>query len=122
MARRVAVLGDKPHLGRRQLLAAEQAGGLVVIFKVLANETRLRLLHALVRADELCVSDLAEALNSAPQAISNQLQRLVAQGIVSARRDGNNVYYRIVDPCVPALLDYGWCLGEDAGRRQRRMR
>ena len=29
-----------------------------------------------------------------------------------ARRDGNNVYYRVVDPCVPILLDRGMCLIE----------
>jgi len=35
-----------------------QAGGLAAVFKVLANDTRLRLMHALVRADEMCVTDL----------------------------------------------------------------
>ena len=51
----------RPALKDRPLLSPIQAGGLAAVFKVLANDTRLRLLHALVRADELCVTDLAAA-------------------------------------------------------------
>jgi DNA-binding transcriptional ArsR family regulator len=86
-------------------------------FKMLANGTRLRMLHALVRAGELCVSEIADALAMKPQAVSNQLQRLADRGIVESRRDGLQVYYRIVDPCVVSLLDQGWCLAEDARAR-----
>ena len=89
------------------------------IFKVLASDTRLRLLHALVRAEEMCVTDLAEAVGMSPQAVSNQLQRLVDRGILGSRRSGTNIHYRIVDPCVPALLDQGLCLSEDARKRRR---
>ena len=48
-----------------------------------------------------------------PQAVSNQLQRLSDRGIVQTRREGNNVLYRIVDPCVIDLIDRGLCLLED---------
>src|SRR5438445_8450861 len=95
----------KPALKDRPLLTPIQAGGLAAVFKVLANDTRLRLLHALVRADELCVTDLAASLGMKPQAVSNQLQRLSDLGILTARRDGNNVYYRLVDVCVSGLLE-----------------
>lgn len=84
------------------------------LFKILANDTRLRLLHALVRSEELCVSELGQAVGLAPQAVSNQLQRLVARGIVGARRSGTFIYYRVVDPCVVHLLDKGLCLAEEA--------
>jgi DNA-binding transcriptional ArsR family regulator len=106
-------------LRKRPLLTLEQADELAVVFKVLANDTRLRLLHALVRAGELCVTDLATAVGMKAQAVSNQLQRLVGQGILRARRNGNNVYYRAEDPCVVALLDRGLCLTEDARKPQR---
>jgi DNA-binding transcriptional ArsR family regulator len=96
-----------------------QAGGLAAVFKVLANDTRLRLLHALVRADELCVTDLAAALRMKPQAVSNQLQRLSDLGILASRRDGTNIHYRLVDRCVSGLLDQGWCLMDEAGGRTR---
>jgi hypothetical protein len=49
-----------------------------------------------------------------PQAVSNQLQHLANRGILGARRNGPYVYYRITDPCVPALLDRAWCFLEEA--------
>ena len=111
-----AACAQKPELASRPLLAAVPAADLATLFKVLANETRLRLLHALAREGELCVGDLADALGMSPQAISNQLQRLAGRGIVATRRDGTSIHYRITDPCVPALLDKGLCLAEDARR------
>lgn len=94
------------------MIDQEQAQALMQLFKIFANDTRLRLLHALVRKGETCVTDLAATVEMKPQAISNQLQRLVDRGIVSSRRDGNNIFYRIVDPCVPVVLERGLCLIE----------
>ncbi len=108
----------KPPLGERELLTASQAGELVGLFKTLANDTRLRMLHALVRAGEMCVSEMADLLAMKPQAISNQLTRLADRGIVGSRRNGNNIYYRIVDPCVIEILDHGLCLNEEAKARR----
>src|SRR3954451_17088574 len=102
--------GIQPSLAARPLLTPIQAGGLAAVFKVLANDTRLRLLHALVRSRELCVTDLAASVRMKPQAVSNQLQRLSDLGILSSRREGNNIYYRLVDLCVSGLLEQGWCL------------
>lgn len=104
----------KPKLGERPLLSPDQASDIEGLFKLLANDTRLRLLHALVRAGELCVSDLAAALEMKPQAISNQLQRLTSHNILASRRTGNNIHYRVIDPCVVTLIDRGLCLLEDA--------
>ena len=108
---------DRSSLKNRPLLSPIQAGGLAAVFKVLANDTRLRLLHALVRADELCVSDLASSIGMKPQAVSNQLQRLSDLGILASRRDGNNIHYRLVDLCVSGLLEQGWCLMAQASER-----
>ena len=88
------------------------------LFKVLANDTRLRLIHALVRSGEVGVTELSEAVGMTPQAVSNQLQRLVDRGILGSRREGTSIRYRIIDPCVPALLDQGLCLTEDAESRR----
>lgn len=89
----------------------------MVLFKTLANGTRLRVLHALLRAGEMSVTALADAVEMKPQATSNQLQRLADRGIVASRRDGNNIYYRIVDPCVVTLFDRAMCLVEETKRR-----
>lgn len=106
-----------PSLGDRPLMTPIQAGGLAAVFKVLANDTRLRLLHALLRSRELNVTDLAASVGMKPQAVSNQLQRLSDLGIVAHRRDGNSIFYRVVDRCVSGLLDQGWCLMDETNAR-----
>lgn len=100
----------QPSLAERPLLSETEADALTMLFKTFSNGIRLRLLHALVRAGELCVTDLAKTAGLKPQAVSNQLQRLVDRGMLASRRQGNNVLYRIVDPCVPVLLERGLCL------------
>lgn len=110
----------KMALKDRPLLSSVQATGLAGVFKVLANDTRLRLLHALVRDDERCVTDLADSLEMKPQAISNQLQRLSDLGIVASRRDGVTIHYRLVDLCVRSLLDQGLCLMEEVNDRSQK--
>lgn len=116
----------QPPLAERPLIDAELAAALAGLFKMLANDSRLRLLHALERSEELCVSDLAEAVGMSPQAVSNQLQRLVDRGILAGRRQGNNVFYRVVDPCVTSLLELGLCLvhqpAPERGERERSAR
>jgi DNA-binding transcriptional ArsR family regulator len=82
------------------------------LFKVLANDTRLRLLHAMIRAGDLTVTQLAEAVGLRPSAVSNQLQRLVDKGILTSRRDGNRIWYHVSDPCVIGVIDIAWCLIE----------
>ena len=102
----------QPPVADCPLIDRDQAAELTRLFKVFANDTRLRLLHVLVREGEVRVTDLAERVEMKPQAVSNQLQRLVDRGILGSRREGNNVLYRITDPCVPVLLERGLCLFE----------
>jgi DNA-binding transcriptional ArsR family regulator len=80
----------------------------------LANDTRLKILYVLTRAQELGVTELAGLVGMKPQAVSNQLQMLAHRGILGYRREGVHIIYRILDPCVVRLLDYGLCLNEDA--------
>ena len=115
-----AVCCAKIDLKQRPLLSIDQADGLAHVFKILANDTRLRLLHALVRDDEICVTDLATLVEMKSQAVSNQLSRLSDLGIVSSRREGNNIYYRLVDLCVRSLLDQGLCLLEEVSNKRQR--
>jgi DNA-binding transcriptional ArsR family regulator len=106
-------LPGKPALADRPLISGKQALDLVALFKVLGNDTRLRLLHALHRQGEVSVGELAETVQMRPQAVSNQLQRLGDKGIVAARRDGNRIFYSIADACIPAVLDLALCLTEE---------
>ena len=115
-----SVCRPKPRLVARPLLSTPQAGGLERTFKVLANATRLRLLHVLAKRPGLSVTALAETLGMKPQAVSNQLQRLVDKGVLSNIRNGTSVHYRIIDSCIMSLLDQGLCLTEDTWRASRK--
>ena len=111
----------KYGLGERSLISPSEAEALERTFKVLANGTRLRLLHALVLRPGISVTELARAIGMKPQAVSNQLQRLTDKGILGSVRDGTSIRYRVIDPCVVGLLDQGLCLTEDTWTRQRRL-
>jgi DNA-binding transcriptional ArsR family regulator len=95
----------------------DQASNLAALFDVLASDTRLRLLHALVLLGDPCMGDLAEAVDMKPQAVSNQLRRLVDLGILSTRRHGTHIHYSITDPCVLQLMHHGLCLNEETQAR-----
>lgn len=99
-------------LSERPLIGAGQAAEVADLFKVLASDTRLRLLHAIARDGEVRAGDLALAVGMTQQAVSNQLQRLVDRRICATRRAGTAILYRIIDPCVVSLLNYGVCLAE----------
>ena len=110
---------SKSSLRKRSLISDSQALEVESLFEVLANDTRLKLLHQIARDEEICTSDLAAAVGMKPQAVSNQLKRLHDKGIVGSRRDGNNVLYRIIDNCVIILLERAICLVEEVERRRR---
>jgi ArsR family transcriptional regulator len=66
------------------------------LFKALGDETRLRIV-ALLTHGELCVCHLEEALGLSQPNVSRQLAILRAAGIVADRREGNWVYYRLLE-------------------------
>ena len=113
-----AGMAGKPPLAERPLVTAAQAGDLVGLFKVLGNDTRLRLLHAMHREGEVSVGELADQVRLRMQAVSNQLQRLSDRGMVTSRRDGSRVLYSIADPCIPAVLDLAMCLIEETQKER----
>lgn len=104
-----------PHL-TGDLLPDTTARGLAELFKVLANDNRLRILHAIHLAGEISPSEIADAVGASQQSVSNQLQRLADQRIVHARREGQRVRYHIIDPCVPGLMNLGVCLLSERAR------
>ena len=103
----------KKTLGSRGLISKTQADLLEKVFRLLGNRTRLRILHSLAVSKRLCVSDLSASIGMKPQAVSNQLQRMLDKNILLATREGNNIFYEINDPCVMELLEKGLCLVED---------
>ena len=73
-------------------------------FRVLAEPTRIKLLDRL-REGEASVNELAEHLESSQQNVSKHLTVLGDAGMLGRRKEGNHVYYRIVDEGVFALCE-----------------
>lgn len=105
-----------PELAQRPLIEAPAVDQLAALFRVLSSDTRLRMIHAIARAGEAAVGEVAGEVGVSTQTASNHLQRMGDQGIVATRRDGNRIYYRLIDPCVGGLIELGLCLmGQEPG-------
>jgi DNA-binding transcriptional ArsR family regulator len=73
-------------------------------FRAIAEPMRIRLLDRL-RDGEATVGELSEALSASQQNVSKHLAVLADAGILGRRKDGNHVYYRIVDEGVLILCE-----------------
>jgi ArsR family transcriptional regulator, lead/cadmium/zinc/bismuth-responsive transcriptional repressor len=75
------------------------------VFALLGDPNRLRLLVALLAGGEMCVCDLAASAGMSESAASHAVRWLRAHRIVSPRRQGRMMYYRLDDAHVRMLLD-----------------
>ena len=76
------------------------------LFKVFGDTTRIKMLYALM-GQELCVADLAELIAATQSAVSHQLRMLRDRGLVTARRDGQRMFYSLADEHVAMLIRLG---------------
>ena len=76
-------------------------------FKVLSDPTRLKIVLALSKG-ELCVCDLTSLFNVTVSAISHQLRLLKTMKIVSYRKQGKIVYYKLDDDHIHNLIQETW--------------
>jgi len=79
---------------------ANNEDNIAFLFKALADRTRLRLIN-LMGEDEVCVCFFVEVLKINQPKISRHLAYLKRAGVVSARRDGKWIHYRITEPRDP---------------------
>lgn len=96
------------------LLSLEDAIGLAVRLKALADPARLQLVDYLFAqpAQEACTCDLAPVVGLSEPTTSHHLKKLLFAGLVTKRRDGMNVYYRIAPSALNAIarvLDADCC-------------
>lgn len=73
-------------------------------FRLLSDPGRLRLIAALLEAEELCVCDLSEVTGLSATACSHNLRLLRGQRLVRYRRQGRNVFYTLDDDHIRVLL------------------
>ena len=90
---------------------ADEASSLL---KALANPNRLQLLCVLVNG-ERCVSDLNQEVWLSQSALSQHLAKLRQEGLVDTRREGQTIYYRIVNGPARDIVETvhrHYCQGE----------
>lgn len=76
------------------------------LFKAFADPTRVQILFHLVDK-ELCVNDIAEAVELSQSAVSHQLRILKQMSLIKFRRDGKNILYSLADDHVLTILQTG---------------
>ena len=84
----------------------EKLYDLAELFKVFGDSTRIRILFVLFEA-EVCVCDLAAALNMTQSAISHQLKILKSSKLVKSRREGKSMFYSLADDHVRTVIRQG---------------
>jgi len=99
------------HLGRvkkarKQEISLKELDHLSLIFKAIADPTRLKIAMALLEG-EMCVCDLAAFLGISDSAVSHQIRRLKDLSLVKNRREGQVLYYSLDDQHVADLLQVG---------------
>jgi DNA-binding transcriptional ArsR family regulator len=90
---------------RARLGSVDESAAVAAVFKVLADPSRCRLLDAIIAAGELCVCDLAAAVEMSESNVSHHLRVLRASRLVRARRSGKMVFYSPDDEHIQILLD-----------------
>ncbi|QBP43012.1 ArsR/SmtB family transcription factor [Paenisporosarcina antarctica] len=78
--------------------------GISLIFKALADETRLKISYALTLQNELCVCDVAAIIQSSTATASHHLRYLKDIDLAKSEKRGKLVYYRLADHHVNQLV------------------
>ena len=77
------------------------------LFKVFGDTTRIKIMYALYE-DEMCVCAIAELISMTQSAVSHQLKSLKAANLVTSRREGKTIYYRLSDDHVKSIIAQGY--------------
>jgi DNA-binding transcriptional ArsR family regulator len=97
---------ERVKMARREASPEDELQRLALIYKILGDPSRLKILMAL-RRNEMCVCDLAALTGISESAVSHQLRRLKDLALAKTRRDGQVIYYSLDDKHVVLLLDIG---------------
>ncbi|WP_192598943.1 ArsR/SmtB family transcription factor [Sporosarcina limicola] len=98
----VTIVHDDVVSGVQKMLP--DLGGMVQIFKALADETRLKIAYSLTLEEEMCVCDVAAVIGSSVATASHHLRYLRDQSLAKSRKKGKMVYYSLTDNHVHQLV------------------
>ncbi len=104
--------------GQADIINPMNTKSLAALFKTLSEPVRLRIAYLLLKEGELCVCDLVETLALSQSVVSRHLAYLRNNGLVSTRREGVWVYYRVVDGCCGLLFKHIRQCGEENNEMQ----
>jgi ArsR family transcriptional regulator, lead/cadmium/zinc/bismuth-responsive transcriptional repressor len=97
---------ERVAAARAGVLSPDDAGRLAGLLGMLADPVRSRILFALSEAGELCVGDLALALEVTEDQVSYALKMLRLAGLVGFRKDGRMSFYRLSGGFPHQLLEH----------------
>jgi DNA-binding transcriptional ArsR family regulator len=97
---------ERVEQARRESISVRELERLSLIYRVLGDPNRLKIVLAL-RNVEMCVCDLAAFTRLSESAVSHQLRRLKDLALVKKRRAGQIIYYSLDDEHVTGLLNVG---------------
>ena len=118
-------LGNNSHESRGDAVPAlgplgeSTAQNLVQLFKLLSDETRLKILHFLMQKDELNVRTLCKLLKQSQPAVSHHLALLKDAGVIECRRDGKHNFYHLVPKRCQQFLDMVFAVTDNQVRKVR---
>ena len=97
---------ERVATARARLIDAEEAARLAGLLGLLADPVRARILYALDVVDTLCVGDIALALDASEDSVGYGLRVLRTAGLVTTRKAGRVVYYRLADGFPEPLREH----------------
>lgn len=89
---------------KKDFLKEEESIDISEFFKVLGDNTRIKIIYALSK-EEMCVCDISALLSMSQSAISHQLKALRAAKLVKFRREGKVTYYSLSDDHVESIFN-----------------
>ena len=102
----IFVHGDATARALNRLPGDDLLIDLAELYKIFGDSTRIKILYLLFE-EEMCVCDIAAALNMTVSAISHQLRILKGAKLVKFRKDGKSVFYSLADEHVTSILEQG---------------
>lgn len=116
---------ERPRTQEARTASAESASSpdplpqMIQFFRLLADETRLRILRMLIETDEFHVRALCDKLGQSQPAVSHHLALLHAAGLLERRRQGKHNFYRLAPGKFEEVLDQVFAGKPPADRRIR---
>ncbi len=95
--------GQKIEIVLERMPKADECIQVAEIFKQVSDGSRLRILWLLCHCEE-CVSNIAAAVDMTDPAVSHHLKLLRKSGLITSRREGKEIYYKLADTRKAELL------------------